>query len=317
MPSPEQPSADHDRVPETAGSGTSGASQSLSALTLRAFQLRSKHRYALHPIEAALQYHSASTQRSGASCDAAVGFEQAEGHYRAGAQGLRLSEIPQLPQKLRELSRLSVVDRAGRKARRKWATENDQIYDEAEFLCRWTEQGKPGGAEHQVFHDKVSNRWFKRLYYGVNSSTLGDYLVRMRFHAVLFPESAYRLEGFTINPKNKELAPVVSQAHIEVDTTRPLVTKFETDDLMASIGFASIQLIHDGLLDDGYFAYIHPVSGLLVHDLHDENIVRVPETGELAVIDPYISLVRNGTWAAMKLAEVGHPPPDDDVSPNP
>lgn len=28
-------------------------------------------------------------------------------------------------------------------------------------------------------------------------------------------------------------------------------------------------------------------------------------TGELAVIDPYVSPIRQGTWAALKLAEVG------------
>ena len=75
------------------------------SLTLQAFQLRPNQRYALYPIEAALQYHGASTEGSGASGDASVGFEQAEGHYRAGTQGLHLSEIPQLPQQLRELSR--------------------------------------------------------------------------------------------------------------------------------------------------------------------------------------------------------------------
>jgi hypothetical protein len=104
------------------------------SLTLQAFQLRSSQRYALHPIEAALQYHGASAEGSGASCDAAVGFEQAEGIYRAGTQGLRLSEIPQLPQQLRELSRLSELDRAGRKALRKWATDTDQIIDETIFI---------------------------------------------------------------------------------------------------------------------------------------------------------------------------------------
>ena len=52
-------------------------------------------------------------------------------------------------------------------------------------------------------------RWFKRLYFGVNHSTLGDYFDRMRLHAALFPETAYRLEGFTINPRSKALAPVV------------------------------------------------------------------------------------------------------------
>ena len=131
----------------------------------------------------------------------------------------------------------------------------------------------------------------------------------MRLHAVLFPETAYRLEGFTINPKNEEIAPVVSQPHVEVDTSRPLVTHSETEDLMVAMGFAPVQLIHDGVLDDGYYAYLHPVTGMLAHDLHDENVVRLPEAEDLAVIDPHISLVRHGTWAAIKLAEVGYPTP--------
>jgi hypothetical protein len=209
---------------------------------------------------------------------------------------------------------LGTTDRSGRKALRKWAEEHGLVVDESLFRQRWEAQGKRGGAEHQVYHDAETCRWFKRLYHGVNSSTLGEYLARMRLHAVLFPETAYRLEGFTINPKNKNLAPVLSQPHVEVDTTRPLVPKEETDDLMASLGFAPVLLKHNGILDNGYFAYLHPVTGVLAHDLHDENVVRIPEMENVAVIDPYISLARRGTWAALKLEEVGFPTPADDPS---
>jgi len=169
MPDSKELANDDRHPPNGAESGSISGS-----LTLQAFQLRSCQRYALHPIEAALQYHGASAESTGPTGDATIRFEQAEGHYRAGTQGLRLFEIPQLPQQLRELSRLSGIDRAGRKALRKWAIETDQVLDEADFLRRWTEQGKPGGAEHQVFHDKTSNRWFKRLYHGVNFNILGD-----------------------------------------------------------------------------------------------------------------------------------------------
>ena len=284
-------------------------------LTARAFQLRSQGRYALHPIETAFRHHRASTEDLGEEGDRGLDFAEAESHYRTGAQGLRLSEIPQLPQQLRELSRLGVVDRAGRKSLRIWTEVNGRVFDGDAFFRNWDAQEKPGGAEHQVCYDQSTNRWFKRLYHGVHQTTLGDYLVRMRLHAVLFPETAYRLEGFTINAKSKELAPVVSQLHVKVDTGRPLVSKSETDDLMAAMGFAPVQLMHDGVQDDGYFAYLHPVTGVLVHDLHDENVVRLYGTDELAVIDPYISLVRSGTWAAIKLAEVGYPPPPDDYFP--
>ncbi len=308
-----------DPTPRPAPGGSAdglGSASPLHSLTLQAFRLRSKYCYALHPVEATLQYLRAPAEIPGQEGHGSCGFTEAEAHYRAGTQGLRLSEIPQLPQRLRELSRLTAVDRAGRKSLRKWAEKSGRVIDEALFLQRWETQGKRGGAEHQVYYDPEAGRWFKRLYHGVNSSTLGDYLVRMRLHAVIFPETAYRLEGFSINQKSKELAPVVSQAHVEVDTARPLVTKGETNDLMATMGFAPVQLVHDAILDDGYFAYLHPVTGVLIHDLHDENVVRLPETEGLAVIDPYISLARLGTWAAIKLAEVGFPTPPDDPLPS-
>jgi hypothetical protein len=132
--------------------------------------------------------------------------------------------------------------------------------------------------------------------------------------AVLFPETACRLEGFTINFKSKELAPVVSQPHVEVDTKWPLVSRQETDELTACMGFAPVQLLHDGIVGNGYFAYLHPVAGVLSHNLHDENEVPMPEAEDFAVIAPYISLARSGTLAALKLAEVGFETPPDDRS---
>jgi hypothetical protein len=281
-------------------------------LISQALRLRSSGHYALHPVEAVIQDFRAAAEIRPEEGHGSFDFEQAEAHYRAGAQGLRLSEIPQLPQKLRELSRLSAVDRAGCRTLRNWVEDTGRVIDEAEFFRRWQAQGERGGAEHQVYHDEGCGRWFKRLYHGVNQSILGDYLVRMRLHAVLFPETAYRLEGFTINLKSKELAPVVSQPHVEVDTSRPLVSKGEIEDLLASMGFAPVELPHDGVADGGYYAYLHPVTGILAHDLHDENVVRLPGTDGLAVIDPYVSPARRGTWAALKLAEAGLAPPPDD-----
>ncbi len=312
MPDCQVPDPEPERRPFGARDG-SGSDRVLPGLTLQAFQIRSNHRHAIHPVEAALQYFRARAEVSGDKGHGGCGFEEAEGHYRAGAQRLRLSEIPQLAEQLRELSRLGPLDRAGRKAITAWAEGSGFVLEEGRFNGFWDSQGRRGGAEHQVYYDPDLGRWFKRLFHCVNSSTLGDYLVRMRLHAVLFPETAYRLEGFSINSRNKEVAPVVSQPHVEVDTSRPPVTKPETDDLMAAMGFAPVQLMHNGVRDDGYFAYLHPVTGVLVHDLHDENVVRIPETDDLAIIDPCVALARKGTWAAIKLAEVGFPTPPDDL----
>ena len=295
----------------------SSPSGPLSALTLGALQLRHSDRYALHPVENTLRTFGALL---GSPCEEShrgLDFRSAEGVYRAGAQGLPLPQIPQLPQSVVELTRLRSHDLEARRQLRLWAEAHAATFDDATFQARWEAEGRLGGAEHHVYHDEESGRWFKRLYKGINESTLGDYFVRLRLHASLFPETAYRLEGFAIQPKSKALTPIVSQPHVEVDTEQPLVAKAEVATLMAAMGFVSVQLIFDGVVDDGDYAYYHADTGVLAHDLHDENVVRMKATGELAVIDPYISLARRGTWAAMKLAEVHLAFPPDDPLPSP
>ena len=286
-----------------------------SPLTLQALQLRSSHRYAAHPVENTLRYFGDLLGSPGEESHGGLDFQSAEGVYRAGAQGVPLPQIPQLPQSVVELTRLRALDQAARRHLRLWVEAHAATFDEAAFQARWEAQGRLGGAEHQVYHDETAGRWFKRLYKGVNESTLGEYFDRMRLHAILFPETAYRLEGFAIHPKSKALTPVVSQPHVEVDTDQPLVAKAEVSALMATMGFTSVLLTYHGIVDDGYFAYYHPATGVLAHDLHDENVVRMRQTGELAVIDPYISLARRGSWAALKLAEVGIAFPADDLLP--
>ena len=286
---------------------------SLADLTRRALEARLANRYDRHPVQFTLDRFRALFQGSGPSCVDCLGFESAESVYRAGAQGLLLSEIPQLPESIVQLSRLSGVDQAGRKAIRAWIKSEKTSLDEAEFLARWREQGKLGGAEHQVYFDESSGRWHKRLYHCVFNSTLGDYLDRMLLHAAVFPETAYRIEGFTLNPKNGNIAPWVSQPHVPVDIDQPPVSREETEALMADIRFEHVRLSHNGVIDDGYFAFYHPECGILAHDLHHQNVVRIQGTGELAVIDPYLSLARKGTWAAIKLAEIGIPIPADDL----
>lgn len=282
-----------------------GILPSADALTRDALLSRKAQVYARHPVQSSVRTLGSCLPSIGPEGLDGHGFQAAESYYRAGAQGLRLSEIPQLPQSLIQLSRLGSVDRAGRLSLRRWIEAEGRSYDESAFLARWEAQGRLGGAEHQVFYDENSGRWFKRLYACVNGSTLGDYFDRMLLHAAVFPETAYRLEGFTINPKSRFLAPVVSQPHVAVDIGQPPVSKEETDSLMADLGFVPVRLRYDGVVDDGYRAYHLPCPGILAHDLHDENVVRMDPGGELAVIDPYLSLDRKGTWAAMKPAEIG------------
>jgi hypothetical protein len=103
-------------------------------LLSQALEPRSQHRYALRPIEAVVQHFRTQADSPCQQGHGELRFEQAEAHYRAGAQGLRLSEIPQLPRQFRELSRVFTVGRAGRKALRQWAEESGSVMDEAGFF---------------------------------------------------------------------------------------------------------------------------------------------------------------------------------------
>jgi hypothetical protein len=87
------------------------------ALNLGALPLRSSHRYAVHPVENALRTSGALLGSPGAESHGGLDFQSAEGIYRAGAQGLPLPQIPQLPQSVVELTRLRFHDQAARRHR--------------------------------------------------------------------------------------------------------------------------------------------------------------------------------------------------------
>jgi hypothetical protein len=85
---------------------------SADELMAHAFRFRKEGKYAANPIEAALRYHRSQAEKSGPESHGGFDFESAEVLYRASAQGLRLSEIPQLPQSLAELGRLGASNPA-------------------------------------------------------------------------------------------------------------------------------------------------------------------------------------------------------------
>ena len=84
-------------------------------LTLGALQLRSSHRYAAHPVESTLRHYRDLLDAPREEGHGGLSFESAESIYRAGAQGLPLSQIPQLPQSVVELTRLRSIDQVARR----------------------------------------------------------------------------------------------------------------------------------------------------------------------------------------------------------
>jgi hypothetical protein len=132
----------------------------IAALTEQALQIRLENKSARFPVQLCFRLLGrdvASFGEEGVDC---LDFQAADGIYRAGAQGLPVSQIPQLPQSLVPISRLSVVDQAGRTSLLRWVEGIGRIFDESEFTARWNSQEQIGGAEHQVCYDEDSGRWF-------------------------------------------------------------------------------------------------------------------------------------------------------------
>ena len=62
-----------------------------------------------------------------------------------------------------------------------------------------------------------------------------------------------------------------------IDTADVVMENFRPG-VMAAMGFAPVLLKHEGMLDDGYFAFLHPVTGILAHDLHAPTVDAMPAT---------------------------------------
>ena len=141
-----------------------------------------------------------------------------------------------------------------------------------------------GGAEHAIYFDPTMQRWFKRNNLTYHTTYL-EYFHRLTLHNFLFPEAPVRLEGFVMSAG--ALMPVLSQPNVRVD--RGAARAF-TAEAMRLLGFARQQ-------DNNYCSNS---LGVLVEDLHDENVV-IGEDGELYVIDPAPYLDDRGKGQRLRL----------------
>ncbi len=141
------------------------------------------------------------------------------------------------------------------------------------FDREWNACGKLGGCEHDVYPTADGKRFMKRTH-GVLHATWLEYLNRLVMANHLFPAAPFRLAGFGTDDEGRFFA-VVSQP--AVFPARRGATRKEVGVLMRGFGFESVRR------DD----YIHPGLGLVVEDLHDQNVLVGPG-GHLFVIDPVI-----------------------------
>ena len=154
-----------------------------------------------------------------------------------------------------------------------WAKAHNCLLDNNEFNKNWERDGKKGETENEVYYDEESHRWMKRNNMFMHSTYL-EFFHRLALHNYLFPEAPVRLEGFVIN--EDELMPVFSQPHVQADRGATLA---EVVKYMSKLGFKQRR---------GPDFY-NPNTGVLVEDLHDENVLVSPD-GHLYIVDPIIFL---------------------------
>lgn len=152
-----------------------------------------------------------------------------------------------------------------------WAERKERLFDSAAFDHKWIEQGSIGGQENDVYLE--GRRVFKRNNLSFHLS-YADFFDRVALHHLLFPGAPLRFEGFVEHPVG--LLPLLSQPVVRA---RRGARRTEVASFMRRLGFERTR--HDD--------YHHP-EGILVEDLHDENVF-LDESNDVIAIDPVIYLV--------------------------
>ena len=133
------------------------------------------------------------------------------------------------------------------------------------------------GAEQRVYI--VDDDHVLKLNDGIYYASWRDYLHNLLLHNYFFNDTAYTLKGFCI--LQDTVYAVVRQPFVRADSVTELqeVKKF---------------LIDNGFENHRYHDYRHRELGLILEDLHDENVLTA--NGMLHFIDTVFYIVPNQFW---------------------
>jgi hypothetical protein len=121
--------------------------------------------------------------------------------------------------------------------------------DEKQYLTR--------GGESLVFQDN-DKRHVVKLNDAVYYATWLEYFDSLAIHNILFPDTAYTFSGFT--RVNGVLHAVLRQPFIATEST-------------AALADIRIYLEHNGFVNKKRNDYRHEKLGLILEDMHDENVL--------------------------------------------
>ncbi len=146
--------------------------------------------------------------------------------------------------------------------------------------ARWKRAGELGGAEQKVF-PTADGRHFRKINNGSYHGHWLQYLERLHLHRLLFPETAYTIEGLTED--DCAIAFVVSQQAVRTRkdiSGQPMgATRSQVEREMAA-AYGAFRFRNDD--------YYLPSLDLFVEELHNENVLVAADGETLLFIDPVI-----------------------------
>ena len=157
---------------------------------------------------------------------------------------------------------------------------NDLLIDSSELNALWKRAGELGGAEQKVF-PTADGSGFRKINNGSYHGHWLQYLERLHLHRLLFPETAYLIEGITED--HFSIAFIVRQKTVTTfrdSSGQPTGATRSQVELEMALRYGAFRFRNDD--------YYLPSLDLFVEDLHHENVLLAEDGETLLFIDPVI-----------------------------
>ena len=171
------------------------------------------------------------------------------------------------------------------------------VLNAADFNQKWIQQGEISGAEQRVYLEERECSVIKANDGNFHGNWL-QYLERLHFHQLLFPETAYTFLGLLV--ENSEISMVVRQPFAKASKSVAGASRKEVEIWMRD-NFGAFRYKNDD--------YYLPQLDLLIEDLHDENVLVSENGNALLVIDPAIYVRPADVAIPVPVARASCPPP--------
>ncbi len=154
-----------------------------------------------------------------------------------------------------------------------WAKENHLWIEENDFTAQFKSNYVDEGAEQKVYLKEDGIR-ARKVNTGHFHGTWLEFFIRLILHEAIFRSTAYTLVAFT--EEQGQFCAVIEQPWVKV---RSGANKKEVQEFLKPIGF-----VHTRFND-----YYNRTEGIILEDLHDENVF-IGEENNLLFVDPVIYL---------------------------